>query len=424
MQEFTSFPVKDPALFKKQVLQWASSFQVFQCFDSNKNPYFQDKFEFALAVDAISEIKLYQEERQFDLLQEFQTKSNSIIFGYLSYDLKNQIENLESNNVDELNFPSLYFFQARYFIELKDGKCHINRPSLEAIYIFEQIISQKSPEFAPNHLEWQSRISKEAYMEKIASIQARIKEGDVYEVNLCREIYAKNADLDPIPAFIKINEKAQAPFSALLKLNQNYVLSFSPERFMRLKANKMLSQPIKGTKAKGANQADNENLKLSLLQDEKERAENVMIVDLVRNDFARSAVPGSVKVDELFGIYEFENIIQMISSISAIKKPEIAAIDALKSAFPMGSMTGAPKIKAMEIIEELELSKRAVYSGALGYIEEDGSFDFSVLIRSLMYDADKQFLSLHVGGAITIDSVPEKEWEETELKAKSILQYL
>lgn len=424
MQELSCFPIEDIALFKRQVLQWASGFKVFQCLDSNSNPYFQDKIEFAIAVDVISELKLFQETEQFNLLKEFQAKAKSRIFGYLSYDLKNQIEKLESNNLDELEFPSLYFFKPRYFIELKNGKCCINRPSLEAIYIYEQIVSQKIADLEEEDLEWESRISKQSYIEKVLEIQDKIKEGDVYELNLCREIYASKAKLKPIQSFIRINAKAKAPFSALLKLGEDFILSFSPERFMRLDGDKMISQPIKGTKAKGASFEENEKLKHSLLNDEKERAENVMIVDLVRNDFARSALAGSVKVDELFGIYEFENIIQMISSISALKRPELSAIDALKLAFPMGSMTGAPKIKAMELIEKFELSKRGVYSGALGYIDEDGSFDFSVLIRTLIYVANKQYLSLHVGGAITIDSVPEKEWEETELKAQSILQYL
>ena len=161
-----------------------------------------------------------------------------------------------------------------------------------------------------------------------------------------------------------------------------------------------------------------------MLNDEKERAENVMIVDLVRNDFARSAIPGTVKVDELFGIYEFENIIQMISTVSATCRKDIHPLEALKNAFPMGSMTGAPKIRAMQLIEDFEVSKRGVYSGALGYIDTNGNYDFNVLIRTLLYDADKKYLSLHVGGAITYDSIPEKEWYESELKAKSILNFL
>ena len=186
----------------------------------------------------------------------------------------------------------------------------------------------------------------------------------------------------------------------------------------------MLSQPIKGTIKKTKDAVLNEQLKKQLLNDEKERAENVMIVDLVRNDFARSAVTGSVKVEELFGIYEFENIIQMISTVSAEKRPEVSSLEALKNAYPMGSMTGAPKIKAMQLIEQYEVSKRGLYSGAIGYMLPNGDFDFNVVIRTLIYDATTQYLSFQVGGAITYDSIPDKEWEETQTKAKSILQFL
>jgi para-aminobenzoate synthetase component 1 len=193
---------------------------------------------------------------------------------------------------------------------------------------------------------------------------------------------------------------------------------------MKHESGRVISQPIKGTVKKGKSVEENEALKKALLNDEKERAENVMIVDLVRNDFARSSKPGSVNVDELFGIYEFENIIQMVSTVSAELREDIHPLDALKNAYPMGSMTGAPKIKAMQLIEAYEQTKRGVYSGALGYIKPNLDFDFNVLIRTLIYDESKHYLSLHIGGAITYDAIPEKEWEETCVKAKSILDFL
>lgn len=425
MQESASFPISDIEIFKKKLLLWANQFQVCICLDNhqNKSPYHLK--EFVVAVDALKQIKLYHEAHQFDALQVFQQEVKTTIFGYLSYDLKNQIENLVSNNEDQLSLPSLFFFEPRYVFEIIDNKCHINRSTLEALWLLDQINAIELPdEIQAQQINWKSKVDKATYIKNVQSIQNDILEGTVYELNYCREIFAENVSFNPIQNFLKINNKAKAPFTAYLKIENQYVLSFSPERFLQLNQNKLLSQPIKGTIKKGRSAAENEQLKTQLLNDEKERAENVMIVDLVRNDFAKSAETGSVNVDELFGIYEFENIIQMISTVSAKKRKDISALTALKNAFPMGSMTGAPKIKAMELIEAYEISKRALYSGCIGYFDENDNFDFNVVIRTLIYNESNNYLSFQVGGAITYDSVPEKEWYETETKAQSILNFL
>jgi len=426
MSEQSSFVLDDFASFKIRALRWAQQFEYNLCLDNHfqLSPY--QETEFLLAVDALNLLSLKEEDNQFDLFNAFQEKAKSSIFGYFSYDLKNELERLESNNPDQLNLASCFFFEPRYLLTFKDGKCTINRSTLEALNILDQINSFKddSPTDAKLSIVWKSRVAKESYIENVKNIKQDIEEGTVYELNYCRELYAENVKLSAVGSFLQINEQAKAPFSAFLKMGNQYALSFSPERFVQLKGDRLLSQPIKGTIKKTNDVLQNEQLKIQLLNDEKERAENVMIVDLVRNDFARSAVTGSVKVEELFGIYEFENIIQMISTVSAVKRPELSALEALKNAYPMGSMTGAPKIKAMQLIDRYEVSKRGLYSGTIGYMRPNGDFDFSVVIRTLIYNATSGYLSFHVGGAITYDSDPEKEWEETEIKAKSILQFL
>lgn len=425
MQENASLFITDVPSFKKKLLLWANQFEVCICLDNHENESPYHLKEFVVAVDTIRQIKLYNEAHQFDALHVFKQSSKTTIYGYLSYDLKNELEQLSSNNIDQVNFPSLFFFEPRYVFEIKGNKCQINRSTLEALWLFDQINTiQLHEELKPSKIYWQTKVDKAAYIKNVKNIQQDIEEGTVYELNYCREIYAEEVEFNPIQTFLKINEQAKAPFTAYLKIGKQSVLSFSPERFLQLNNSKLLSQPIKGTLKKGRSEQENEALKTQLLNDEKERAENVMIVDLVRNDFARSAETGSVKVDELFGIYEFENIIQMISTVSAIKRAEISALTALKNAFPMGSMTGAPKIKSMQLIEQYENSKRGLYSGCIGYFDSSDNFDFNVVIRTLMYDEDKKYLSFHVGGAITYDSIPEKEWQETETKAQSILNYL
>lgn len=423
MQESSTFPLSDSGYFKKQVLYWAEQFSCFIFLDGHdKN--LSSSFTYLIAVDALSSLKLKEEKNQFGLLQDFQKETKNKIFGYVSYDLKNEIEDLESANEDKLNLPTLLFFEPRYIIEVQGDKCKINRSTLEALHLLDQIKNIVLPSYQCQEIEWNSKITKLAYLNKVEEIRKHIEEGTVYELNLCRELFAEQIKFNGIASFIEINDQAKAPFSAFLKFDEIEVLCFSPERFLQLKKGRLLSQPIKGTVSKGKNRLENERIKLSLFNDEKERAENVMIVDLVRNDFAKSAELGSVQVDELFGIYEFENIIQMISTVSANKRSDIGAINAFKNTFPMGSMTGAPKIKAMELIEELEESKRGLYSGALGYFEENGDFDFNVMIRTMIYNKAKQYLSFQVGGAITYDSIGEKEWEETEIKVKSITKFL
>jgi para-aminobenzoate synthetase component 1 len=255
-------------------------------------------------------------------------------------------------------------------------------------------------------------------------VREDILNGEVYELNLCQEFYAESVHLDPVATFWRLNEASPAPYAGFLRYHDHYLLCASPELFITKKQAVIESHPIKGTRRRGTTLADDEQQRLALLHDEKERAENLMIVDLVRNDLARVARTGTVRVPELFGTYGFKHVWQLISTVQAELRLGIGLADILRATFPMGSMTGAPKIRAMQLIEHYEASRRGLYSGSFGYVAPDGDFDFNVVIRSLQYRADTGYLSLQVGSAITYDSVPELEYAECLLKAQGMLAAL
>jgi para-aminobenzoate synthetase component 1 len=232
------------------------------------------------------------------------------------------------------------------------------------------------------------------------------------------------AAIDPLQTYLALNERSAMPFSVFQRVYNQYLLCASPERFLKKTGLQLISQPIKGTARRGASPAEDAEIIKRLKNDEKEIAENMMIVDLVRNDLARSAVTGSVQVEEMFGVYTFPRLHQMISTISAVLRPGVSFTDAIKYAFPMGSMTGAPKIKAMELIDNYEDIRRGLYSGAVGYISPGGDFDFNVIIRSILYNETQRYVSFQVGSAITYDAVGEYEYDECLLKAKAMLEVL
>lgn len=349
-------------------------------------------------------------------------------FGFISYDYKNQLEKLNSDNPDHIGFPDRHFFSPELLFKICQSSVEIDyQPDL---YTEDQVrfmldeARQLDPEMTSNPVQITPRISKEEYLEKVYKLKEHIQLGDIYEVNFCQEFYAEKIELDPISVYIKLNEKSPTPFSSFVKHHDQFLMCASPERFMQKTGEKILSQPIKGTIRRGKNAREDELLKQTLLNDPKERSENVMIVDLVRNDLSRVAQKASVQVDELFGIYTFPQVHQMISTVSAKLKPETTFESIIQATFPMGSMTGAPKISSMELIEKYESTKRGIYSGTVGYIDEHGDFDFNVVIRSIIYNQKNKYLSFMVGGAITINSIPEKEYEECLLKAKAMMEVL
>jgi para-aminobenzoate synthetase component 1 len=238
------------------------------------------------------------------------------------------------------------------------------------------------------------------------------------------EFFAENAAINPIEKFLKLNEISLPPFAVFFKNNSHFLLSASPERYLKKEGELIISQPIKGTAKRFSNPAEDEKSRTQLALDPKERSENIMITDLVRNDLSHTAQKGSVTVTELCKIYSFLQVHQMISTVTSKLDGQYTAVDAIKTTFPMGSMTGAPKISVMKIIENLEETKRGLYSGAVGYFTPSGDFDFNVVIRSILYNQERKYVSFSVGSAITSQSIPEKEYEECLLKAKAMREVL
>jgi para-aminobenzoate synthetase component 1 len=425
MLESTTVTIVEIAAFKKKALQWANYFNTVCLLDSNNYPHTNYKSkDWILAVDAMDE--LVCGENAFENLKAFQANAHGTIFGFLTYDLKNQVEKLASNHISHLGFPELYFFKPRYIIEITGNKVTINRnypETFELIELIQKIEIKNSQPEGPK-LKLQSRTAKEKYLQNVALIKTQIEEGDFYELNYCTEFFAENATINPVETFTRLNENAQAPFSVFFKHGQQFLMCASPERFLKKEGTKLISQPIKGTIKKGVTKDEDDKLKAQLHNDLKERAENVMIVDLVRNDLAKSSVAGSVKVEELLGVHGFNTVNQMISTVSAELSAETHFVDAIKNAFPMGSMTGAPKIEVMKNIEHYEDVKRGLYSGTVGYITAGGDFDFNVVIRSIFYNGLTNYVSIQAGGAITYDSMPQKEYNEILLKAKGMMQAL
>ncbi|AWK04877.1 aminodeoxychorismate synthase component I [Flavobacterium crocinum] len=420
-------PISNPEQFKEQLLNWAQQFREVVFLDSNSYPQQYSSFDCLLAVDAFTSLKT-DYYNAFEDLKQYQQNTKDWLFGCLSYDLKNDIENLQSNNFDGLDFPDLFFFQPKKIFILKENQLEMQYLMLcddEVEEDFEEIIKIQNETFVTlSGVEVKQRISKDLYIQKVNKMLEHIHIGDMYEANFCMEFYAENVVINPFEKFQKLNEISKAPFSVFFKNYKQYLLSASPERYLKKVGDKIISQPIKGTSKRFSDLEEDEKSKAILVSDEKERAENIMITDLVRNDLSHTAKKGSVEVEELCGIYSFLQVHQMISTVASKLDSQYSAVDVLKTTFPMGSMTGAPKISVMQIVENLEETKRGLYSGAVGYFTPEGDFDFNVVIRSILYNQENKYVSFSVGSAITAQSVPEKEYEECLLKAKAMHEVL
>ncbi len=419
--------IANPMAFKKQLLDWSQQFREVVFMDSNDYPQEFSSFDALLAVDAFTLIQT-DYHNAFEDLQQYQQTTKDWLFGYLSYDLKNDSEHLQSNNFDGLAFPDLFFFQPKKLFLLKGNQLTIQYLNLcddEVETDFDAITNRVSVDFLDcESITVQARVSKENYIEKVNTLLEHLHRGDVYEANFCMEFYAENTTINPLEKFKRLNTISQTPFAVFFKNNKQFLLSATPERYLRKEGENLISQPIKGTAKRFLDPKEDEESKEKLASDPKERAENIMITDLVRNDLSRTAQKGTVKVQELCGIYSFQQVHQMISTITSKLDSKYSLVDVLKLTFPMGSMTGAPKISVMKIIEELEETKRGLYSGAIGYFSPDGDFDFNVVIRSILYNQEKKYVSFSVGSAITSLSNPENEYEECLLKAKAMHEVL
>jgi para-aminobenzoate synthetase component 1 len=413
--------------FKTQLISWAQQYEEIVWLDSNQRLHSHATYDAVLAVDAFTGIQT-DALNGFEKLKDYQEVTKDWIFGYLSYDLKNDIEPLSSENFDGLNFPDLYFFQPKKLFLFKDKSVTIKYlncicDEVESDLVTISSFSKTAELKVSNNIKIESRVSKASYIEKVTAMLSHIKRGDIYEANFCQEFYAI-AQLNPLETYFSLNSISQTPFATFLKNGNQFLLSSSPERFIKKEGSVITSQPIKGTTRRSDNSNEDEDLKFALKNDQKERSENIMIVDLVRNDLSKIAKKGTVKVTELCEIHSFKQVHHMISTVEAEVLPTVSAVGVIAAAFPMGSMTGAPKISAMTIIEELEETKRGVYSGAVGYFSPQGDFDFNVVIRSILYNASNSYVSFSVGSAITSKSTPEKEYEECLVKAKAMRSVL
>ncbi len=420
--------IANPQQFKQQLLTWSQTYREVTFLDSNDHNDSYSEYDCVLAVDAFTSLKTDYFNAFLDIKQ-YQQTTQDWLFGYLSYDLKNDVEVLYSANHDGLEFPDLFFFQPKKLFLLKGNDLEIQylamcEDELEDDFLNIQNVAVNASATIPDSIDIQQRIGKEKYLDKVNALLQRIHHGDIYEVNFCMEFYAENATINPLEKFQKLNQISQPPFAVFFKNNSHYLLSASPERYIKKAGNQIVSQPIKGTAKRFEDEKEDERSKMNLQQDPKERAENIMITDLVRNDLSRTAEKGSVSVSELCGIYSFRQVHQMISTITSTLRSDYTATDVLRTTFPMGSMTGAPKVSALKIIEDIEESKRGLYSGAVGYFSPQGDFDFNVVIRSILYNQEKKYVSFSVGSAITSLSIPEKEYEECMLKAKAMFEVL
>ena len=420
-RDFTSYAIADFEKFKSQLLNFGKRFSNF-CLLDNHEYGFDKSYECLAAVGSIASITSGG-DTHLEQLKDFQHNHEDWIFGHVSYDLKNEIEELISENTDEIGFPGFYFFVPETVIILSKEKVEISSfaaPNTDVIY--HSISSTESTYTSSKKPEFESRFSREEYIETIKKLQEHIAKGDCYEICFCHEFFAENAAIDPVHVFRKLGDISPNPFSAFYKYADKYLMCASPERFLKKTHNTIISQPIKGTSKRSAERDETE--KSVLQKDEKERAENIMIVDLVRNDLSKICTEGSVAVKEFLKIYSFPQVHQMISTISGELKENISFAEILAATFPMGSMTGAPKKRVMELIEQYEKTKRGLFSGSVGYIDPDGNFDFNVVIRSILYNAENKYLSIQAGSAITFKSIPEKEYEECNLKIEAMKKAL
>jgi len=422
---YTSYPLTEFHTFKSQMLNWSTQFNICCFLDNHNYQISPHTYECILAVGAIDVVEATAGDA-FEKLKTFSESQPDWLFGHFGYDLKNEIEQLQSARPDKIRFPDLFFFVPEIIIRLEPGQVIIGTSGSDAAAIFRSIQSTvvRSQENLDSYIEVKERFSREHYIEVIENLKAHIHRGDCYEINFCQEFFAENASINPLAVYDSLVHLSPNPFSAFYRLNECYLLCASPERYLKKTGLKLLSQPIKGTSRRAEDFVEDEINKNRLSQSPKEKTENVMIVDLVRNDLSKICKEGSVKVEELFGIYAFPQVYQMISTITGELEKNMHWVDCVRNSFPMGSMTGAPKKRVMELIEQYELTKRGIFSGALGYVTPEKDFDFNVVIRSIMFNANHNYLSYQVGSGITYYSNPETEYEECMVKVDAIKKVL
>lgn len=401
------------------MLNWLRPFSIFCLLDNqqyNNSPHGAECLVAAGAVEFIEGDDIKDADAFL--------KKGEWCFGHLSYELQHLAHNISRSKKDAIGFPLFYFFRPQIVLEIMGDELHIYADDADKIWTEINAVEVVESDEITASIQPQPLLSKDEYIRRVKVLQEHIHRGDCYEINFCQAFAATNAHLDPFCSFQNLMAISPNPFSAFYRLDDRYLLCASPERFLTKKEGKIFSQPIKGTIKRSVLPAEDEGLKKALRNNAKEQAENVMVVDLVRNDLTQVCKDATVKVEELFGIYSFPQVHQMISTISGELREDISFSQIIAATFPMGSMTGAPKHRVMQLIDEYEPTARRIFSGSVGYFHPSGDFDFNVVIRSIMYNSTNQNLSYQVGSAITFYSDAEKEWEECTLKAEAIRKVL
>jgi para-aminobenzoate synthetase component I len=420
-RQFVSFPISDLYKIKQQVLDWSARFGTFSYLDNQQYPSAGQSYECLVAAGERTRLKT-EAGHAFKELKKFSQQQDDWLFGHFSFDLKSETEGSSSLLPDFIQFPDLFFFVPEIIIIILPLEIRIGLVGNHHKEVMNEIenISFIQKKIIPGNNLIQRRISKDQYIEIIQRLRQHILRGDCYEINFCQEFFVEAAVVDPLDMYRALNRISPSPFSAFYCVDEKFLLCASPERFLKREGDFIMSQPIKGTSARDPeNKQHDELLRAGLAASEKDRAENVMIVDLVRNDLSKICETDTVRVAELFGIYSFAQVHQMISTIVGKPRANLHWTEMIAGTFPMGSMTGAPKKRVLELIEQYEKTKRGLFSGALGYIRPDQDFDFNVVIRSLLYNRTDSYLSYFAGSGITVNSDPQKEYEECLLKVKS-----
>ncbi|OCL25369.1 aminodeoxychorismate synthase, component I [Orenia metallireducens] len=416
--------ILDSAMGKKKLGRYsfisANPFKVLKFKDSSKNP--------------LEELR--EELNKYKVENETQLPFVGGAVGYLSYDLVHYIEDISRNAIDDIAIPELYMglYDWVIVVDHLESKTYLATPELdlakeaETIKKITEIIEENQREFnytivsevgKYQPIRVKSNFKKADYLETIEKVRRYIKSGDVYQANLTQR-FEGNVAVSSYELYRDLRRNSPAPFGAFLNFGDVDILSNSPERFIHLRDRIVETRPIKGTRPRGKTLQEDEVLKSELLNSEKDRAELLMIVDLERNDLGKVCTVGTVKVPELFELEEYSNVHHLVATVKGELREDKDLVDLLQATFPGGSITGAPKIRAMEIIDELEPTQRSVYTGSIGYIGFNGSLDLNIAIRTII--KKKNQIYFQVGGGITWDSNPKEEYQETLDKAESIMR--
>lgn len=402
---------------REQILQWIQPFGVCSFLDNHQYNLPHHSVDCLAAAGALQVISGANTAASIDA---FYKDEQDWLFGHFSYEY-NTPQNLRMQIPHPAGFSDAFFFRPDHVLHLSNQELTIESYSRDPETIFREIGNIKIKEGVQHSIHCTPRTSREDYLQTIQHLLSHIQDGDCYEINFCQEFFAENTTLDPAAVYRQLTRLSPNPFSCYYKEKNAHLLCASPERWLKKAGNELLSQPIKGTLKRDLNNLDaDKQLRDQLSNSLKDKSENVMVVDLVRNDLSQVCKAGSVKVSELFGIYSFPQVHQMISTITGELLPGKGMKEIIHSGFPMGSMTGAPKKRVMELIRQYEPIERGIFSGAVGYIKPNQDFDFNVVIRSILYNDANKYLSYLVGSGITIYSDPEQEYQECLLKAKAI----